>query len=153
MIFPVVDLLSKNAYFIALANPYTAAEVAQAYLDNFFKHHGCPRSIVTDREALFTLQGIDLLLSSTNHPQTDGQTKVLNRCLEICLRRLTSDKPKEWSKWLPVEQGGIILLIIQPLRSLFMKSFINWLLECTFPTWQEKLTMLLSINHHKEWKQ
>lgn len=107
VIFVVVDRLSKYAHFIALAHPYTAIEVAQAYLDHVFKHHGWPQSIVSDtdpiflsnfRQALFTLRGTTLLLSSSYHPQTDGQMELLNRCLETYLRCMTSDEPKEWSK-------------------------------------------------------
>ena len=81
MIFVVVVRLSKYAYFIALAHPYTVVDVAQLYLDHVFKHHGWPRSIVSDRDpiflshfwqALFALHNTDLLLSSSYHPQTDG---------------------------------------------------------------------------------
>lgn len=36
VIFVVVDQLSKYAHFIPLSHPYTALEVAQAYLDNIF---------------------------------------------------------------------------------------------------------------------
>lgn len=46
MIFVVVDRLSKYAQFVALSHPYTAVTVAQAYLDNIFKLHWWPRSIV-----------------------------------------------------------------------------------------------------------
>ncbi|KAD7478366.1 hypothetical protein E3N88_01502 [Mikania micrantha] len=50
------------------------------------------------------LQGITLALSSAYHPQSDGQTEVLNRCLESYLRAMTMDAPLQWIKWLPLAQ-------------------------------------------------
>ncbi|KAL0303585.1 UNVERIFIED_CONTAM: Transposon Ty3-G Gag-Pol polyprotein [Sesamum radiatum] len=42
----VVNRLSKYAHFIALKHSYSAASVAQLFLDNVFKLHGRPKSIV-----------------------------------------------------------------------------------------------------------
>lgn len=113
VIMVVVDRLSKAAHFIALAHPYSAFSVAQAYLDNVFKLHGCPNSIVSDRDKVFTsafwqeffaLQGVSLKMSSAYHPQSDGQTEVVNRCLETYLRCMCHAKPLLWSKWLALAE-------------------------------------------------
>ncbi|CAL0299324.1 unnamed protein product [Lupinus luteus] len=113
VIFVVVDRLSKAAHFVPLAHPYTAATVAQAFLDNVFKLHGYPASITSDRDPifiskfwqdLFALQGVQLQLSSAYHPQTDGQSEVVNRCLETYLRCMCSDTPQQWLKWLSLAE-------------------------------------------------
>ena len=78
---PVVDRLTKFVHFMPLSHPYTAAMVAQVFMTTVFKLHDLPRSIVSDRDAAFTptfwkelfkLQGTELAMSSTYHPQSDG---------------------------------------------------------------------------------
>ncbi|KAJ9546302.1 hypothetical protein OSB04_018845 [Centaurea solstitialis] len=49
---------------------------------------------------LFRLHGTTLKRSSSYHPQTDGQTEVVNRCVETYLRCFVTDTPTRWSKWL-----------------------------------------------------
>ncbi|GKV24163.1 hypothetical protein SLEP1_g33810 [Rubroshorea leprosula] len=109
VIFVFVDRLTKYAHFIALQHHYLALIVAQAYMDNVFKLHGLPQAIVSDKDPiclsnfwqeLSTLQGVELQCSSAYHPQTDGQTEVVNRCLENYLRCMTGDHPTEYNKWL-----------------------------------------------------
>jgi hypothetical protein len=84
VIMVVVDHLSKYAHLCALQHPFTTSTVAQIFMDNIFKLHGMPHSIVSDRDPTFTnnfwqelfrLQGTQLHLNTTYHPQTDGQTK------------------------------------------------------------------------------
>lgn len=68
-----------------------------------------PRYIVSDRdpiftshfwEALFKLQGTKLCRISAYHPQSDGQTKVVNRSLEHYLLCFVADKPTTWTELL-----------------------------------------------------
>jgi transposase InsO family protein len=101
VILTVVDRFSKYCHFIALAHPYTAESVAQAFFSDIVRLHGVPQSIVSDRDPIFTstfwselmrLTGIRQHMSSVFHPQSDGQTEDANR--------FTGDHPREWLRWL-----------------------------------------------------
>ena len=54
VIMVVVDWLSKYAHFCALLHQFTSAMVAQLFIDQIFKLHGMPTSIVFDRDPTFT---------------------------------------------------------------------------------------------------
>lgn len=77
----VVDRLSKCAHFIAMKHDYTSKTIAKAFMNYIVKLHGIPKSIVSDRDKVFTtafwqhlfkLQGTTLAMSSAFHPQLDG---------------------------------------------------------------------------------
>jgi len=54
VILIVVDRFSKQAHFLALRHPYTAASVAKAFFEGIVRLHGFPSSIVSDRDPVFT---------------------------------------------------------------------------------------------------
>jgi hypothetical protein len=77
VIMVVVDFLSKYAHFCALQHPFTGSTMAQLFMDQVFKLHGMPHSIVSDHDPTFTnnfwqeifkLQGNQLHLNTTYHP-------------------------------------------------------------------------------------
>ncbi|KAJ7942659.1 Ty3/gypsy retrotransposon protein [Quillaja saponaria] len=113
VVLVVVDRLSKFSHFVGLRHPYTALTVAQAFMDQVYKFQGLPEDIVSDRDPvfmsrfwteLFKIQGVQLNHSSAYHPQSDGQTEVVNRTVEAYLRCFAGDCPKHWSKWLSLAQ-------------------------------------------------
>jgi hypothetical protein len=53
VIMVVGDHFSKYAHFMSLSHPYTAPIVAKVFMDNVYKLHGLPASIVSDRDPIF----------------------------------------------------------------------------------------------------
>jgi hypothetical protein len=94
VILTVVDRFSKYAHFIPLSHPYSTSSVAQAFFDGIVRLHGVPCSIVSDHDPIFTSTfwkelfnqaGVKLQLSSMFHPQTDGQSEVVNHTIAMYL--------------------------------------------------------------------
>ncbi|KAG8087040.1 hypothetical protein GUJ93_ZPchr0010g8809 [Zizania palustris] len=112
-ILVIVDRFSKFAHFLPLKHPFSAPQVARVFLDRIVSIYGLPKTIVSDRDKVFTshfwqnlfdrLQ-VPLQLSTAYHPQTDGQTERVNQCLEMYLRSATSVSPHRWGQWLPLAQ-------------------------------------------------
>ena len=79
-------------------------------METIQKLHGNPKIIVSDRDPnfngnfwkeLFSCLGTQLAHSSSYHPQSDGQTEIVNKFLEGCLFCFLSNKKTQWVKWLP----------------------------------------------------
>ena len=112
-ILVVVDRFSKMAHFLPCSKTSDASKIAKLYFDEIVKLYGLPKTIVSDRDVRFMsyfwktlwhLVGTKLKFSTAFHPQTDGQTEVVNRSLGNLLRCLVGEANRNWDSILPVAQ-------------------------------------------------
>ena len=112
----MVDKFSKMVHFIPCTQKVTASEVAQLVYDGVVRLHGFPECILSDRDTRFTshfwralwkLSGTRLAMSTSYHPQTDGQTENVNRVVQDILRAYVSDSRKDWDRYLTAAEIAI----------------------------------------------
>jgi hypothetical protein len=93
-ILVVIDKLTKYTHFIAMATEVTALKVASLLFKRIAKHFGLPTHLIGDCDPRWTstiwkvlaqMFGTQLALSTSKHPQMDGQTEVMNQHLKTML--------------------------------------------------------------------
>eukprot|EP00253_Pinus_taeda_P036010 PITA_36010 len=108
-IMVVVDKLSKSAHFIPVQATYRAIQIAHIFMQNIFRLHGLPKTIILDHhvkftsvfwKTLFAELGTQLNFSIAYHPQTDGQTERVNQVVEDMLREYVMQQPTKWEDYL-----------------------------------------------------
>lgn len=112
-IMVTVDRLSKERHYSPCIMNMNAEDLATIFIRDVWKHHGLPSSIVSDRGTLFVSEfwravchilNVKLLLSSSYHPESDGQTEVANSYMLAYLRQYIDFLQKDWAKWLPLAE-------------------------------------------------
>ncbi|KAK3515044.1 hypothetical protein QTP70_004028 [Hemibagrus guttatus] len=109
-IMVVVDRFSKGCKLVPLKGLPTAMQTPDAMFAHVFRNFGLPEDIVSDRGPQFTSQvwralcaqlDIGVSLSSSHHPQSNGQAECLNQEIGCFLRSYCSKEQHRWSEFLP----------------------------------------------------
>jgi hypothetical protein len=112
-IITVVDRLSKMAHFVPAREEDDAQTTADRFTEAIVRLHGVPSSIVSDRDpkfvghfwkSLHAMLGTKLKMSTSAHPETDGQTERTNRTIEEILRHFVNSKASNWRECLPLAE-------------------------------------------------
>jgi hypothetical protein len=125
-----VDKLPKLVHFVACKEEVSAKEFAELYVDHVFCLHGLSREFITDRDPRFTsafwqevtvLLGTRTVLSSSFHPQTDGQTERVNQTWETYLRHFVSVGLNDWDTLLSRAEFAHNAAINETIRTAPLK--------------------------------
>ncbi|CDJ62083.1 hypothetical protein ENH_00003800 [Eimeria necatrix] len=98
------------AHFVPAEKSFTAAYTVKLLADRLIRHHGFPEVLISDRDPRFSWDlwqrlcsyfGIKRRMSSSYHPQSDGQTESVNRALEEMLCTYIQSDERKWERLLP----------------------------------------------------
>ena len=99
-VWVIVDRLTKSAHFLVVWMTFALERFYRLYICEIVRLHGVPVSIVSDRDPRFTThfwksfqKAMDtwMTISTTFHPQTDGQYEMTIQVLEDMLRACVLD--------------------------------------------------------------
>jgi hypothetical protein len=105
--------LTKMAHFLPCSTTCSSKQLAKLCFENIFKVHGWPKDVVSDRGPQFIsafwsdfcdLMKISPKLSTSYHPETDGQTERVNQILEQYLRCYVNYYQNDWNNYLPLAE-------------------------------------------------
>ncbi|GJZ03373.1 putative reverse transcriptase domain-containing protein [Tanacetum coccineum] len=106
-----MDFVTKSAHFIPTIATDSMETLTRLYIKEIISRHGVPISIISDRDSHFTSRfwqsmqsalGTQLDMSTTYHPETDGQSERTIQTLEDMLRACVIDFGKGWERHLPL---------------------------------------------------
>ncbi|GJT87485.1 putative reverse transcriptase domain-containing protein [Tanacetum coccineum] len=104
-IWVIVDRLTKSAHFLPIHEDYKTEKLARIYINEIVARHGVPVSIISYHDGRFAshlwkaLQkalGTRLNMSTSYHPETDGQSEHTIQTLEDMLRVCVMDFRGSW---------------------------------------------------------
>jgi integrase-like protein len=114
-----IDRLSKQSISEPCYKTATAEDMAEMYIARVYRYYGPPLTIVSDRGPQFIskfwkefnrILGTKTRLSTADHPQTDGQTEIMNQYIDQRLRPFTNYYQDNWSELLPMVDYAQLIL-------------------------------------------
>lgn len=118
----IIDQLTLMVHLVSSRTNYTAHKVAELVFTEVYKHHGLPKSIVSNHGILFTstfwthlnaLIGIEQNMFSAYHPESDGTTERANRTVIQMLQSIVSPVQMDWVTKLPAIKFAINLVSLE----------------------------------------
>ncbi|GKA81308.1 putative reverse transcriptase domain-containing protein [Tanacetum coccineum] len=107
-IWVIIDRLTKSSHFLPMREDDSLDKLMRHYLKEIVSRHEVPVSIIFDRDGIFTSHFLWSLhkalgnMSTSYHPQTDGQSDSTIKTLEDMLRTYVLDFGKGWDRHLPL---------------------------------------------------
>ena len=144
-VWVIVDWLTKSEHFLAVRMTFTLEEFYRLYIREIVRLHGMPVSIVSNKDPRFTAHfwksfqkamGTRLMMSTTFHLQTDGQSERTIQILEDMLREFILDIKGSWEEHLPLVEFAYnnnyqVSIQMTPYKALYerpCRSPICWTL-------------------------
>ena len=112
----VICRMISMVHLIPVTIKVTATELSWKYLREIVRLHGLPSSIVSDRDSKFTsrwwkelqrILGAKLLMSTSFHPQTDGQSERAIRNVTQILRAVVRPDQRDWAEKIDMVEFAI----------------------------------------------
>src|SRR5260370_4523536 len=109
-ILVVLDKLTKYALYIPTVTTLSQEGFASLFVQQVVQRFGLPLEMIADRDACWAKSfwasiaehlHLWVLLSTSHHPQHDGQMECQNQTLEIALHAYVAGSKAKWAKWLP----------------------------------------------------
>ena len=110
-VWVIVDRLTKSEHFVAVRMTFTLERFCLLYIREIVWLHGVLVFIGSDRDPRFTVHfwksfqktmGTQLTMSTTFHPQTDGQFERTIHVFEDMLQACVLDHKGGWKEHLPL---------------------------------------------------
>jgi hypothetical protein len=119
----IVDRFTKMVHFIPLHKDQKKAQhLVKVFAREIWRFHSIPIDIILDRDSRLTstewkefpvILEIRPRMSTSFHPQTDGQTPRINQMIEAYLRSFINYEMHNWVGLLPMAKLAYNNLIIQ----------------------------------------
>jgi hypothetical protein len=109
----VVDQFSNMAIITACKKSITTIDTAKLFFEWVWVHFGIPQTITSNRDnrflntfwsSLWSALDTNLTKSTAFHPQTNGQTEVINQMIVHILCMYNYKHPHRWDESLPYVQ-------------------------------------------------
>lgn len=112
----IICRLTSLVHLVPLSVRVKTTELAWFYVRDVVRLHGMPETIVSDRDSKFTakfwrelhrIMGTKLLMSTSFHPPTDGQSERAIRSIGQIMRSTVAPDQRDWVSKIPLVEFAI----------------------------------------------